>query len=540
MRSTIASRVCVPLVAVAMRAWVAGAAPVNDVCTDATVVPDDFANRYFDIVDAASLTSAGVDATEPMPGCTTAPVHSIWYAWTAPADGALLVKPLCIPPYTVKVALWSGTCDAPVATSGCTVESCGDLSPASTIAVAGVTYLVQVGTDAPPTTDLTTEICLLGPDEDDEDGDTLADCVDPCTDSDFDDFGDGPLTARPFDSCPADNCVDVYNPDQADKDGDGIGDACDNDEEKDVKTLEEAADDGDVELSDKICFSGDCVRITVRNRGTRPLLVNARPGDVLVSRDDGEQDLGVTKPIGIYVPPGGTATIGGIYTVCLQSNAHAPSRDRIYDVTDHLSGATDRASLAALLQLLSTPVTHSKRVTLLQDAAWAITDDVPPGARSAALLRAAGLDPDALPTGFPSLPNPNAGSTDPTSHRLAGLLINAPIGGAPNDGGCSGAPLQTAACLLDRVQTLAAALPDTVKRKLRAKIGHRIAGVRGKIDAASRATKPRKAVKLQRAALARARTLAGMLGKAASKGKLPSAEARELVDAVNQVAAALV
>ena len=78
-----------------------------------------------------------------------------------------------------------------------------------------------------------------------------------------------------------------------------------------------------------------------------------------------------------------------------------------------------------------------------------------------------------------------------------------------------------------------------MKPKLRAKIGHRIAGVRGKVDGASRATKPRKAAKLQRAALARARALAGMLGKAASKGKLPSVEASALVDAVNQAAAAL-
>jgi hypothetical protein len=518
-----------------MGARVAGAAPVNDACTNATVVPDDRVTRYFDIVDTVGLTTAGVDPTEPVPECTSAPVHSVWYAWTAPADGGLAVIPLCLPAYSVKLAVWSGTCDAPVATNGCSEEFCSSASPATTAVLADVTYLVQVGTDAPPTSDLTIELCYVGPDQDDVDGDNVADCLDPCTDSDFDGFGDGPLAVRPFDVCPADNCVDVYNPDQADKDGDGIGDACDMDEEKDEKTLEEAADEGDVELSDKNCFSGDCVRITVRNRGSRPLLVHVRAGDVLVSRENGEQDLGVTNPIGIYVPPGGTATIGGLYTVCLQSGSHAPSRGRIYDVTDHLSAAPGIPSLAALLKLLSTPIAPSKRVSILQDASWAITDALPFGEGPAALLRAAGLDPDALPTGFPDLPNPNAGSTEPTAHRLAGLLSNsnAPIGG------CSGTPLQTAACLLDRVETLAAALPETVKPKLRAKIGHRIAGVRGKVDAASRATKPRKAAKLQRAALARARALAGMLGKAAAKGKLPSAEASALVDAVNQVAAAL-
>jgi hypothetical protein len=112
--------------------------------------------------------------------------------------------------------------------------------------------------------------------------------------------------------------------------------------------------------------------------------------------------------------------------------------------------------------------------------------------------------------------------------------VNAPVGG------CSGSPPETAACLLARVETLVAALPtETVKPKLRAKVNRRITGVRGKVEAASRATKARKAAKLRRAAAARARALARMLGKAADKGKLPSAEASTLVEAVNQVADAL-
>jgi hypothetical protein len=260
-----------------------------------------------------------------------------------------------------------------------------------------------------------------------------------------------------------------------------------------------------------------------------------RAGDVLVSRENGEQDLGVRKPSDIYVPPGGTVTIGGLTTVCLQAHNDAPSEDRIFDVTDHLSEAPDSASLAALLELLSTPVApNSPAEYVFQEATWAVTDGNFASEQAAALLRSAGLDPDALPTGFPDLPNPNAGSTDPTAHRLAGLLVNSPVGG------CSGPPLETAACLLDRVESLAGGLPtETVKPKLRAKIGRRIAGVRGKVEAALRATKPRKAAKLQRAAAARARALARMIGKAAAKGKLPGDEASALVDAVNQVADAL-
>ncbi len=48
--------------------------------------------------------------------------------------------------------------------------------------------------------------------------------VDICYDSDGDGYGD-PGYAQ---SCPEDNCPDIYNPDQTDADADGFGDACDN------------------------------------------------------------------------------------------------------------------------------------------------------------------------------------------------------------------------------------------------------------------------------------------------------------------------
>ncbi len=44
-----------------------------------------------------------------------------------------------------------------------------------------------------------------------------------CQDSDGDDFGDPEQTAN---TCPTDNCPDIYNPLQEDIDGDGIGDSC--------------------------------------------------------------------------------------------------------------------------------------------------------------------------------------------------------------------------------------------------------------------------------------------------------------------------
>lgn len=58
----------------------------------------------------------------------------------------------------------------------------------------------------------------------DSDLDGTFDSSDTCTDTDDDGFGNPGFTSN---SCPPDNCQEVFNPDQADSDEDGLGDACD-------------------------------------------------------------------------------------------------------------------------------------------------------------------------------------------------------------------------------------------------------------------------------------------------------------------------
>jgi hypothetical protein len=515
----------------------AAAVPVNDLCTSASVVPDDAVNRFLDTVDIAT---AGADAAEPVSECNfTAPMHTVWYEWTAPFDGQLLVFTFCTEEYETIGAVWPGTCEAPGSSAGCTIDGCSGGALFSTGVTGGETYRIQVGTDAVPTSPLGVQLCFLGPEQDDADDDGNPDCLDTCTDTDFDGFGDTPLATRPLETCPQDNCPEVSNSDQADKDGDGAGDACDDDEEKDEKTLQEAADDGMVELSGKGCFSGDCVRITIRNPGPRGLVVHVREGDLLVNRDEAEQDLGITRPQSVYVPPGGTVTLEGLFSVCLELDHHAPDTGRIYDVTDNLDMApSDRASLAALRAVFAVPVAVSQFG--LQSAVWAITDEGGLDDTDAAILRAAGLDPAALPPGgFPELLNPNAGSADPVSRYLPGLLANAPPSG-PN---CTAAPtpLAIAQCLHDRVAALTSMLPaEAVKPKLRNKIGKRVRGVRTKLDAAIAAgANASKAAKRQSAAQRRANGLLRLLVKTTGAGRLPQIEGGVLIAAVTDLVGAL-
>lgn len=519
-----------------LTAWSAWALPTNDTCEAPTDVPEALATRYLDTVALATATS-GVG--EPALACVAGqPAHTVWYRWTAPADGGLDVRVGCPSAFPVIVAVWAdGLCSELTASLSCIAGDCSaDFVVGTAVPVTeGETYLVELATPpaTTPTGPLTAQLCLSGPDADDADDDGLPDCFDDCTDEDLDGFGDGPIEARPFENCPPDNCDDLYNPDQADKDQDGLGDACDPDEEKEEKTLQQAAQMGLVQLGGKGCFDGDCVAITIRNPGSRGLIVSVRPGDVLLNRSATQQHVGVSRRQRIYVPPGGTATLGGLFTVCLELDRGSPSPGATFDVTDNLGDVPpERLSLQALDLLLALGPDPG-----LQAATWAITDAQPAGDRAAALLRRAGLDPAALPPGgFPPLVNPYDGSDDPFSRFAEGVLVDAPPDCALLDGRRA-----IARCLAARLATLLDALPgDAARPKLRRQIGKRLRAVRARLDAADRAPAgSRKSARALAAAERRADALVRLLGRAIVRETLALPAGARLVATATELAVAL-
>jgi len=513
MRIAVLASVLVLLVVPAVRAQ-----PPNDTCESAVVVPDAQRNRFFDTPDLGSATA---DLGEPAGYCLTdPPARTVWYEWTAENDGQLLVDVRCPGGTGVSATVWDGTCSAPGSESGCGDETCPVTDALASASVsAGATYRVQVGlTGVPPTAPIVVQLCFVGPDQDDADDDGLPDCLDDCTDEDRDGFGDGPPEARPFDTCPPDNCDDVYNADQGDRDGDGVGDACDDDEPKDEKSLQEATDEGLVELSSKGCFDGDCVRIVIRAPATRGVRVRIGPGDLLLSRDEGQQDLGVTRPMVIWVPPGGTVTLGGLWTVCLELDRHGPDDGTIYDVTESFAGAPASILATGALRALFDTIAARRGWDApgTQSAVWAITDGIQPYGEAEALLRAAGLDPAALPTDFPDLRNPNAGSSDPRSRYVTGALANA----LPDCLASSPAPVLVP-CVVRRLERGVDELPqDAVAAKLRRQVQKRVRAAGAPATAAVTTANPRKARKLARAGVRRTGALERLLAKAVARGKL--------------------
>lgn len=159
--------------------------------------------------------------------------------------------------------------------------------------------------------------------------------------------------------------------------------------------------------------------------GAKKLTVESRPGDLLLNKDGGAQNLAVGAPFELTVEPGKPGHADGLVAYCIDLHRHVPSEGQGFDVLGS-AGAQPQQSLQYLQRVLD--VAAAQQPTALvetpgaQDAVWRISDDSPAD-DGAAILAAAGV-PDTT-FANPHFNDPNAGAPETRAVSETGVLPEA-------------------------------------------------------------------------------------------------------------------
>jgi hypothetical protein len=160
--------------------------------------------------------------------------------------------------------------------------------------------------------------------------------------------------------------------------------------------------------------------------GRNKLTIESRPGDVLLNKDGGDQNLAVGAPFELTVEPGKRGHADGLVAYCIDLRRHPPSEGDGFDVLGP-AGAQPEPAMKYLQRVLE--VAAKLQPTALastpgaQDAIWRITDDtsLDDGATIYAL---AGVPDETFDA--PHFDNANAGFPDTDAVSPTGILPDPP------------------------------------------------------------------------------------------------------------------
>ncbi|WP_320669497.1 thioester domain-containing protein [Patulibacter defluvii] len=172
--------------------------------------------------------------------------------------------------------------------------------------------------------------------------------------------------------------------------------------------------------------------------------VTALPGDVLLNKNEGGQDMGVGFTSIVFATPGSTTTANGLTVYCLDHDKTFPLGidGEGFDVapaSDAVPGFGDVAKLLALSGELTTGLDSVPDG--MQTAIWNVTDgkSLATGAyedEARALMARAGVAEDANPGGVPDLVDPNGAEPTTAAVGADGVLLptteSDPIKAAPS------------------------------------------------------------------------------------------------------------
>lgn len=152
--------------------------------------------------------------------------------------------------------------------------------------------------------------------------------------------------------------------------------------------------------------------------GKAGLVIDVKPGDILVNKNQSDQNLLVTHGTQLFVKPGEKKTINGLYTACIDNHDGSPDYEQRFDVAPNLAdwaGIEAAQHLLRLAQYLDQEVLYCGSNYNAQSTIWRITDNSNTANQDVAnLLSAAGIEIGAEALDFPRMSNPNAGSDQTT------------------------------------------------------------------------------------------------------------------------------
>lgn len=154
------------------------------------------------------------------------------------------------------------------------------------------------------------------------------------------------------------------------------------------------------------------------------IVIEVRPGDIMVNKDGSEQSFVNYRSEDIFVPPGGKKNLEGLYVVCIDAHKDIPNAGTVFDLAPSLSDW--RAIEAAqYLQLLVDYIDDNELFCSSWQsphrAVWRITDNSSASNLDLGtyftLLRA-GIDLGDQILEFPHMTNLNSGDPNTTSFLI--------------------------------------------------------------------------------------------------------------------------
>ena len=152
--------------------------------------------------------------------------------------------------------------------------------------------------------------------------------------------------------------------------------------------------------------------------GKAGLVIDIKPGDILVNKNQGDQNLLITHGTQVFVKPGEKKTINGLYTACIDNHDGSPDFDQRYDVAPNLAewaGIEAAGYLLRLANYMDQEVLYCGSNYTAQQTVWRLTDNsYTTDTEVSQILAGAGIEIGTTSLDFPRMNNPNSGSGETT------------------------------------------------------------------------------------------------------------------------------